>query len=429
MPWRSASLTSITLPLPSKQKLRDTYENRFPLYEKALFELHRRLREELKKRSLRPSIKYRVKSFESYYEKLLRRVRALSSSAEQVEVHDLLGLRVVCPFIEDLTAVEKAVIEAFDVVEVERKGSEFTAQEFGYDATHCLVKVPADIRESFHLHESLLWEVQLRTILQDAWAEVEHELIYKAEFTPFDEPLRRKLAALNANLTLSDIIFQEIRDYQRQLHAQLLTRREGFWKQIHGEEPEEGAAGTGPEGQTPVEPTIPPAPSPMTTEVYDRESMDTMLLKALHAHNNKHYDKAISIYSDILKHQPKPHIRGIVYIHRGMARFAQGNLDAAVEDFSTTLEYDPKSVKAYFYRGLSHRTKGDLEEALRDFSTCLDFDQYNADALYARALVYRAMGDSAAAKEDCNQALNVDPDHKDARVLLRKLQAEEVETP
>ncbi len=408
-------MTSIKLPLPSKQKLRDTYENRFPLYEKALFELHRRLREELKKRGLHPSIKYRVKSFESYYEKLLRRIRNLPSAVEQVELHDLLGLRVVCPFIEDLTAVENAVLEAFDVVEVERKGSEFTAQEFGYDATHCLVSVPADIRESFHLHESLLWEVQLRTILQDAWAEVEHELIYKAEFTPFDEPLRRKLAALNANLTLSDIIFQEIRDYQRQLHSQLLTRREGFWRQIHGEEEEEAVE-------------VPAAPSPLASEVGDRESMDTMLLKALHAHNRKRYDQAISIYSEILKHQPKAHIRGIVYIHRGMAQFAQGDLDGAIEDFSTTLGYDQKSVKAYFYRGLAYRTKGDLDAALRDFSTCLDFDQYNADALYARAMVYRSMDDRSAATADCRQALNVDPDHADARALLRELESEEVET-
>ncbi|MFP4301988.1 MAG: tetratricopeptide repeat protein [Spirochaetaceae bacterium] len=409
-------MTSIKLPLPSKQKLRDTYENRFPLYEKALFELQRRLREELKKRGLQPSIKYRVKSFDSYYEKLLRRVRELPSSAEQVELNDLLGLRVVCPFIEDLTAVENGVLDAFDVVEVERKGSEFTAQEFGYDATHCLVRVPTDIRESFHLQESLLWEVQLRTILQDAWAEVEHELIYKAEFTPFDEPLRRKLAALNANLTLSDIIFQEIRDYQRQLHSQLLTRREGFWRKIHGEEESE------------EEIAVPIAPAPSASEAGDRDSMDTMLLKALHAHNRKRYGEAISIYSEILKHQPKPHIRGIVHIHRGMARFAQGDLDGAIEDFSTALSYDQKSTKAYFYRGLAHRTQGYLESALRDFSICLDFDQYNADALYARALVYRSLGDRSAATADCRQALNVDPDHPDARALLRKLNSEEVET-
>ncbi|MFP4331048.1 MAG: tetratricopeptide repeat protein [Spirochaetaceae bacterium] len=448
-------MTSIDLPLPPKRKLEETYENRYPLYEKALFELHRRLREELKRRALHPTIKYRVKSFHSYYEKLLRRVRRQPASAQRVELNDLLGLRVVCPFVEDLTAVERAIGEAFEVVEVERKGSEFSAQEFGYESTHCLVRVPADIRDSFHLQESLLWEVQLRTILQDAWAEVEHELIYKAEFAPFDEPLRRKLAALNANLTLSDIIFQEIRDYQRQLHAQLLTRREGFWRQVREEAPlpagdkdpapslsppaaaesggdtkppGEGArpAATLPpgEGARPAA-TLPPVPSWIEGELPGRESMDTMLLKALHAHNRKEYDLAIEIYTDILEHQPKPHIRGIVHIHRGMAHYAKGNLEEAIKDFSTTLAYDTNSGKAYFYRGVVHRTRGDLEAALKDFSTCLDFDQYNADALYARALVYEGLADPQAAEADCRNALSVEPDHRDAKALLKKLTAKE----
>lgn len=156
-----------------------------------------------------------------------------------------------------------------------------------------------------------------------------------------------------------------------------------------------------------------------------RESMDTMLLKALHAHNRKEYDLAIEIYTDILEHQPKSHVRGIVHIHRGMAHYARGNLDLALEDFSTTLAYDSKSGKAYFYRGVAHRTRGDLDAALKDFSICLEFDQYNADALYARALVYRSLGDLDSAKADCRNALSVDPDHRDAKGLLKKLTSED----
>jgi putative GTP pyrophosphokinase len=38
--------------------------------------------------------------------------------------------------------------------------------------------------------------VQLRTILQDAWAEVEHELIYKSDIKLPNASIRRKLAAL-----------------------------------------------------------------------------------------------------------------------------------------------------------------------------------------------------------------------------------------
>ena len=48
--------------------------------------------------------------------------------------------------------------------------------------------------------------------------------IYKIEFNPFDIPLRRKLASLNAMLSLADITFQEIRDYQNKLQKELEDR-------------------------------------------------------------------------------------------------------------------------------------------------------------------------------------------------------------
>ena len=104
------------------------------------------------------------------------------------------------------------------MLDVERKGSERSFREFGYESIHLLVELPEDLREEARGFDRPAFEVQLRTILQEAWAEVEHELVYKAEFTPFDEPMKRKLAALNANLSLSDIIFQEILDYQRRLN-------------------------------------------------------------------------------------------------------------------------------------------------------------------------------------------------------------------
>ena len=79
----------------------------------------------------------------------------------------------------------------------------------------------------------MVCEIQLCTILQDAWSEVEHELVYKTNFNPFDEPLKRKLAALNATLNLSDTLFQEIRDYQRLLQSELNKRRESFIEKLN----------------------------------------------------------------------------------------------------------------------------------------------------------------------------------------------------
>ena len=208
-------MKGVSLPLAPKDQLQRRYDEHVDSLEKLIDELARRVRAMIVGVDVRATVKYRVKSFDSYFRKLIRLSRLPGADRQQVVLTDLIGLRVVCPFLEDVTEAERALHGAFVIREVDRKGSAFSVREFGYDSIHCLLEVPQDLLESFDLDGPLDCEVQLRTILQDAWAEVEHELVYKSEFTPFDEQLQRKLAALNANLSLSDITFQEIREYQR----------------------------------------------------------------------------------------------------------------------------------------------------------------------------------------------------------------------
>ena len=169
------------------------------------------------------------------------------------------------------------------------------------------IHVPADILHMYNVEDDLVCEIQIRTILQDAWAEVEHELIYKAEFTPFDEPLQRKLAALNANLTLSDIIFQEIRDYQRKLHGELIKRRDKFEGMIEAEDKEHSISNFNNNSKK---------KGNEKDDYYDisrEESIDELLLKALYAHNSSRYSDAIHIYSYILNLDAGADIRAIIY--------------------------------------------------------------------------------------------------------------------
>lgn len=220
--------------IPNREPLEQQYEAQSPKYEKILNELQQKIKIILNKISIHPTIKVRVKSFESYYNKILSRVH--SQTQDQIyNITDILGMRIILPFLEDLKKIEALIREKLQVVEIERKGSHHSFKEFGYESTHFLIKVPSEILLQFQVKPDLVYEVQLRTILQEAWAEVEHELVYKGEFTPFDEHLKRKLAALNANLTLSDIIFQEIRDYQQQLRTQLKKRRESFFEKIQAD--------------------------------------------------------------------------------------------------------------------------------------------------------------------------------------------------
>lgn len=386
------------------------YEENIPFFQAILRELSDRLEGELEGLGIHPTIKSRVKSFDSFYKKILRNLEDPARRDNAYSINDTLGIRIVCPFLENIRTAEELIRDMYNVVEIERKGAEQSFKEFGYASTHFLVNVPQEILMLYQFGRDLICEIQVRTILQDAWAEVEHEIVYKADFTPFDDPLKRKLAALNANLTLSDIIFQEIRDYQTQLQLELQKRRVTFMNKVQNGFREH------------TEPDLDMDLLPGTHHV---ASIDDLLLKALYAHNDNQFKKAIAIYSRILTMPMKKHVRGIILIHRGMAYFAESFFDAAMEDFTEAIRVDGKNAKAYCYRGIVYKMRKEYTRALEDLDISVSLKPFDFDALYSRAQVGYKLGDYSAALRDVTEALNIDPDSRQARNLLSILQQRE----
>ena len=383
------------------------YEENTPFFQAILRELSDRLQGELEGLGIHPTIKSRMKSFDSYYKKILRNLEDPGKRDTAYSINDMLGVRIVCPFLENIQTAEELIRDMYDVVEIERKGADQSFKEFGYASTHFLVKVPSEILMLYQFGRDIICEIQVRTILQDAWAEVEHEIVYKADFTPFDDPLKRKLAALNANLTLSDIIFQEIRDYQTQLQHELQKRRLTFMNKVQNGFREH----TDPEPDANAFP-VDQQPS----------SIDDLLLKALYAHNDNQFRKAISIYSHILTMPMKKHVQGIILIHRGMAYFAESFFDAAMADFSEAIKVDGKNAKAYCYRGIVYKMRKEYGKALDDLNTSVSLKPFDFDALYSRAQVGYKLGVYDAAMRDVGEALNIDPESRQAKNLLAILQ-------
>ena len=424
-------MITVALPLPSREQLQRQYAELSDSYDKLLFELQRRIRSALAARELNATIKYRVKSFKSYYKKLRRIVREAGQQDGQVVVTDIIALRIVCPFLGEVSAAEQVLREAFEITELDRKGAEFSVREFGYESTHCLLRVPQDLCESFHIGGPLDCEVQLRTILQDAWAEVEHEIVYKSEFTPLDESIQRKLAALNANLSLSDITFQEIRDYQRMLTAELSQRRAGFWRSLGKTIGTDGQAINGDmaifDGPLQLESAdLGVSPSLMDESITGVRggarvgNLDSELLAALQAHNAGQYQRAKEIYTRIIESRPQVFVRAIVFMHRGIAEFAEGSYRAALADFTAALELDQANCRAHFYRGTVCRVLGDYDQAEADLSNCLAIDPYRIDCLYQRSALRLQLGRLDDALSDCEAALEIEPD---SEVLRRMVSA------
>ena len=401
--------------LPSKNNIKATYESYKPVFSEIVTNVENKLRKNLHLSS-NPTYKSRVKSFNSYYRKVLRLKSEEAEKNNFVELTDMMGIRVICAFLEDLSEVEQQIKDNFVVKEVEYKGAQQSFREFGYESVHVLVSIPKDCMPKkcqLPLPESLVCEIQIRTILQDAWAEVEHELIYKSEFTPFDMPLRRKLASMNASLTLADIIFQEIRDYQKKLQGEVEARRASFYEKA------DELTFTG--GGKKIENLEPKSISRVSPYVHG--TIDDMILEAIQAHNHGDLEKAVEIYSIIINSEPTPPapVLAVIHKHRGMAYFSQNNYTASLEDFQKSVIYDPNAFRSYYYIGIVLSIMNKHEDAIAAYTESIRINEYQSHAHFRRAVSYYKLGDFDNALKDLTNAQSLGLNDSETESLHAKL--------
>lgn len=402
--------------LVSKQQIRATYESYRDYFTEIISNVVDRLQKEVKL-SAQPTYKSRVKSFDSYYKKVLRlKPEQVEQQLDLIYLTDMMGIRMICAFLEDINIAVEQIKKLFDIKEVEVKGAEKKFSEFGYESVHVLVKIPEDFKPKFEgkyaglkpVSDELVCEIQIRTILQDAWAEVEHELIYKTEFNPFDIPLRRKLASINASLTLADITFQEIRDYQNKLQKALDERRRSFYNIADNLLNEDESKKT--EDISRVTPFV-------------QGTIDDMLLRAIEAHNQGRLQEAVDIYSKIIEAVPKEQktILAVITKHRGMAYFAMNKLDQALNDFETSIQADPKSFRTYYYKGIVYAIQKKYKEAVDCYSKSLSLNEFQAHANFRRAIAYYELQEYEKAMNDLDVALKLGLNPDECKGLQEKL--------
>ena len=405
--------------LPEKAELQRIYDSYSSLLNSVLQKIEQKLKNNIHLASM-PTYKSRIKSFPSYYKKVLRqKPQEATQNNHLVTLTDMMGIRVICAFLEDLDEVQSQITTLFKIKEIEKHGADQTFKEFGYESIHILVEIPQDCfpesygADGIKLQEDTVCEIQIRTILQDAWAEVEHELVYKSDFNPFDKPLRRKLASMNASLTLADIIFQEIRDYQKKLQGELAYRRNSFYEKADDITAEEL-------GTAPVEELT----TSEATE-YSHATIDDLVLEALHAHNVGQLDKAVRIYTQIVESKPKPNatVLSVIFKHRGMAFFAENHYEEALLDFKKSVQYDPKGFRSLYYEGIVYSVQNKDKEAIECFDQSLAIDNFQSHVYYRRALAYYNLGEYQKALGDLNGASKLGLDDDDCKLLRSKLVA------
>jgi putative GTP pyrophosphokinase len=136
------------------------------------------------------------------------------------EITDKAGVRIITYFRSTLESVANILAEQFEVIEKQSKVS-IEPDRLGYQSDHYLVKYSDDrtTLPEYSRFSGLVAEIQVRTILQHAWAEIEHDVQYKA-VTALPSEVRRRFAALAGLIEIADREFQAIEDVDRRLRAQ-----------------------------------------------------------------------------------------------------------------------------------------------------------------------------------------------------------------
>lgn len=395
-------------------RLKAAYEELYPVYDEILQSLNQQVRSILESHGASFTVKHRVKRFEAYFDKLIKLSRHEQGS-DAAAITDILGLRIVCPFLEDLDVVESLIKANFNVVELERKGSRHLVGEFGYDAVHFLIRIDPIYRKQELPFTADVCEVQLRTTLQDAWAEVEHELIYKSDITLPNASIRRKMASLNATLTLSDLIFQEIRDLQKEIRERDRKRRQSL------DVPSADHLAIDSDLQFLPDENLEPVFVSDLDSVMGEANLEKALLAALSAHSGGQLDKAIEIYTSILRLKIKDSVRSLVYNHRGMAFFGLADYLRAIRDFSKSLSYDPENVRCYNNRALTFRVLKRYDRSLEDYDRSVAINPSQIDGFWGRAQTLYEMKLYTQALVDCEKILTIQGDFAPAQSLIKRL--------
>lgn len=152
------------------------------------------------------SIKSRIKKPISIFEKMERRGYPLTLDSIVEEMHDIAGVRVICPFIEDIYEVADMLTDQDDIRVLARKDYIKYPKPNGYRSLHLVVEVPVFLSNE---KKPMRVEVQIRTMAMDFWASLEHQIHYKK----FDvgEDIVKSLTDCANVIYETDVKMQEIR--------------------------------------------------------------------------------------------------------------------------------------------------------------------------------------------------------------------------
>lgn len=167
----------------------DVAQAEFELYSRVASTVQTALQEALRKAGLRGEVKARAKDVDQIIKKAIRKRYADPLN----EMKDRAGARITLTYEYQVAEAIELVRSLLRVEDEEDKHHTLAANELGYLGYHLDCRLPPALIGDDRELDDLRCEIQIHTRMQSVWAEVSHELVYKARPAPPASIMRRIL--------------------------------------------------------------------------------------------------------------------------------------------------------------------------------------------------------------------------------------------
>ena len=148
----------------------------------------------------------RIKPLASIYDKSLQKGIPFEPSDKlATELQDIVGVRIMCQFVDDIAAVTELIRQRNDMKVIEEKDYITHSKPSGYRSHHMIIEYPV---ETIQGRKIVIAEIQIRTLAMNFWASIEHSLNYKYKGEFPDEIKERLQNAAEAAFRLDEEMSQ-----------------------------------------------------------------------------------------------------------------------------------------------------------------------------------------------------------------------------
>jgi len=149
--------------------------------------------------------KFRIKSASSMKRKLVISNLPITCEAAVTKLTDTVGIRIICRFTDDVFVVADWLSKQPILKIIEVKDYIRNAKPNGYRSYHMITQMKTENQEDIYV------EIQIRTISQDCWASLEHQMKYKKEIKN-QKLIQKELKRCADEMASTDITMQTIRE-------------------------------------------------------------------------------------------------------------------------------------------------------------------------------------------------------------------------